>query len=198
MTYVLYVASCRLQNNVPLSGVSSMRRYMHRHQSAGFGWGKYRLLWVSVTALAAALLCAMSPGISAAASSQSRELAAEAGPDYTANRLVGTVNGGVFSGAVFENTSGEQKFYRKGETFLDGSRIITVSSTSILVKNAGGSVVEYMVSRGTTGAKGTASAALPATAPQTMNSAIVYDGTNTPAPKRKRIKAGSISHEDDP
>lgn len=75
----------------------------------------------------------------------------ETGPVYSADKLVGTMNSGNLSGAVFENASGEQKFYRKNVTFSDGSRIIAVSSESIVVRTPEGSSLEYLVTRGTAG-----------------------------------------------
>jgi len=112
----------------------------------------------------------------------------EAGPDYSANRLVGTINGGKYSGAVFENATGEQKFYRSGETFSDGSRIISVHPTNIKVRTPEGSVVEYMVSRGTSGKPGTAQAGLPVAAPPVQYNPppAVVEGDTTGTPKRKR------------
>ena len=41
----------------------------------------------------------------------------------TGHRLVGTVEGGVFSGAVLVDTAGEQKFYRLHDVLPDGSRL---------------------------------------------------------------------------
>lgn len=91
----------------------------------------------------------------------------ETGPDYRAGKLVGTMLSSGLSGAVFENAAGEQKFYRKGVTFSDGSRIVSVYSESIVVKTPEGTSVEYLVTRGTSGRSGTAPASLPAPAVET-------------------------------
>ena len=72
--------------------------------------------------------------------------AREQGPDYAAERLVGTV-GGSFAGAVFEDVSGRQTFYGSGQTFLDGTRILIAGSASIVVRTADGARVEYFVGR---------------------------------------------------
>ncbi len=72
-------------------------------------------------------------------------------PDYANSRLVGTLNGGGFSGAVFEDSSGKQQFYRAGETFADGSSIAEVKRKSILIRTADGNLVEYRVVGGKPG-----------------------------------------------
>jgi hypothetical protein len=103
--------------------------------------------------------------LSASQADAPREAAAtlrETGPDYSAGKLVGTMLSSSLSGAVFENASGEQKFYRKGVTFSDGSRILAVYSESIVVRTPEGSSVEYLVTRGTAGRSGAAPANRPA------------------------------------
>lgn len=63
-------------------------------------------------------------------------------------RLIGTIEGQDFAGAVFDDSSGGQKFYRLGEPMPDGSRIIKVQSDSIVLKRSDGSRYELFI-RGT-------------------------------------------------
>lgn len=73
------------------------------------------------------------------------------GPDYAASRLVGTMDGGPFSGAVFEAADGVQTFYRLGVDYLDGTKIVQVGPRSITVRTGDGSYLEYRVAGGTPG-----------------------------------------------
>ena len=105
----------------------------------------------AVLCVLAALAAPLSLSASQAYSIEEVSGVRETGPEYSASKLVGTMNSGNLSGAVFENASGEQKFYRKNVTFSDGSRIIAVSSESIVVRTPEGSFAEYLVTRGTAG-----------------------------------------------
>jgi hypothetical protein len=128
--------------------------------------------------------------LSASPTDAPREVTAalrEAGPDYSAGKLVGTMRSGSLSGAVFENASGEQKFYRKGVTFSDGSRIVSVDSESIVVRTPEGSSVEYLVTRGTSGRSGTAPASRPAVeTPSYSGSQDRDEGKTIRTPRGKR------------
>ncbi len=68
--------------------------------------------------------------------------------DAATYRLIGTIEGQDFAGAVFDDSSGGQKFYRLGEPMPDGSRIIKVESDSIVLKRSDGSRYELFI-RGT-------------------------------------------------
>ncbi len=58
-------------------------------------------------------------------------------------RLIGTVEGGGFVGAVLDDVAaGAQTFFRLKETLPDGSRIIKVRSDSISIKRSDGVVYE--------------------------------------------------------
>jgi hypothetical protein len=57
-------------------------------------------------------------------------------------RLVGTLEGAPFSGAVFDDGSGVQTFYRLHELLPDGSKIVKVGNSSIEVKKPDGAVYE--------------------------------------------------------
>ncbi len=61
-----------------------------------------------------------------------------------AYKLVGTVEGDVFAGAVLEDDSG-QAFYRRGQTMPDGSMIVKVERTKVTIKTAGGSTYDIEV-----------------------------------------------------
>jgi hypothetical protein len=71
-------------------------------------------------------------------------------------RLVGTVQGGPFSGAVFDDGTA-QTFYRLHEQLPDGSYIVKVRSNSILIKKGDGVLYEMF----TTGAANSAATAVP-------------------------------------
>lgn len=98
------------------------------------------------------------PGMLSASPADSSGKAAasqrETGPDYATDKLVGTMQSSSLSGAVFENASGEQKFYQKDRAFSDGSRIIAVFDERIIVRTPAGSSLEYLVTRGTPGRAG--------------------------------------------
>jgi hypothetical protein len=57
-------------------------------------------------------------------------------------RLVGTVEGAPFAGAVFDDGSGIQTFYRLRELLPDGSKIVKIGKDSIEVKKPDGAVYE--------------------------------------------------------
>jgi len=123
----------------------------------------------------------------------------EEGPDYSSNRLVGTINSGKSSGAVFENAAGEQKFYYSNKTFSDGSRIIAVYPGSIIVRTPEGSVVEYMVTRGTSGKPGAAQPGLSVAEPPAISNqpaAIDGEGVRNRVPKRKRVRPNRVEEEE--
>lgn len=89
-----------------------------------------RYILISLAGLVIPVMSSASPAESppGVAAAQQRET----GPDYSAGKLVGTMLSSGLSGAVFENSAGEQKFYRKGITFSDGSRIVAVACRIVL------------------------------------------------------------------
>jgi hypothetical protein len=64
-------------------------------------------------------------------------------------RLIGTVEGGSFTGAVLDDTAGKQSFYRLRELLPDGSRVVKVRSDSILLKQVDGTLYELFITRDT-------------------------------------------------
>jgi len=67
-----------------------------------------------------------------------------AGPvsNYT---LIGTVEGSVFAGAVLQEGTGPQTFYRLREKLPDGSQIIKVSRDRVTLKRSDGSTQELQI-----------------------------------------------------
>lgn len=61
-------------------------------------------------------------------------------------RLIGTIEGGKgFAGAVLDDSSGVQTFYRLREQLPDGSQIVKVSSDVIAVKRSDGTSYELFL-----------------------------------------------------
>jgi len=67
-----------------------------------------------------------------------------AAAEATSYKLIGTVSGESFSGAVLEDSSG-QAFYRIHQKLPDGSMIVKVMHDRITLKNAGGATIELSV-----------------------------------------------------
>ncbi|HAS53130.1 MAG: hypothetical protein A2X56_14720 [Nitrospirae bacterium GWC2_57_13] len=63
----------------------------------------------------------------------------------TMYQLIGTVEGAEFSGAVLEDASGQQNFYRIREKLQDQSMIVKVRRDKITMKGADGSTFELEV-----------------------------------------------------
>jgi general secretion pathway protein C len=64
--------------------------------------------------------------------------------ETSAYKLIGTVEGDAFSGAVLEDATG-QAFYRIHEKLPDGSRIVKVQHDSVLIRRADGGTTELQV-----------------------------------------------------
>jgi general secretion pathway protein C len=62
----------------------------------------------------------------------------------SAYRLIGTVEGDSFSGAVLEDASG-QAFYRLDQKLTDGSRIVKVQRDRVTLRRADGSTTEIQI-----------------------------------------------------
>lgn len=63
----------------------------------------------------------------------------------TAFRLIGTITGDVFSGAVLEDPQGVQTFYRLQEKLADGFQLVKVLRERVLLRNPAGGTVELQV-----------------------------------------------------
>ena len=101
---------------------------------------------------------------SATTAAQKKGDPGESPPDYATSRVVGAMKVGGASVVVFENAKGEQTFYRTGETFADGSKIVSVHANSIIVRLSDGSSAEYFVTPNGSGKPGAASAGRQVTA----------------------------------
>jgi general secretion pathway protein C len=64
--------------------------------------------------------------------------------ESSAYRLIGTIEGDSFSGAVLEDASG-QSFYRTHQKMPDGSQIVKVQRDKITLRRADGSTTEIQV-----------------------------------------------------
>lgn len=64
--------------------------------------------------------------------------------ETSAYKLIGTIEGEVFSGAVLEDTTG-QAFYRIHQKLPDGSQIIKVGRDRITIKRSDGGTIELQV-----------------------------------------------------
>ena len=69
-----------------------------------------------------------------------------AGNDPSAYRLIGTIEGADFSGAVI-STGKEQLFYRLHERLPDGSQVMKIRNDSITLKRADGVLIVVYTSR---------------------------------------------------
>jgi hypothetical protein len=97
-------------------------------------------------------------------------LKADAQPETTPAgiRLIGTVEGTVFAGAVFDDGSGQQTFVRVRDKLPDGSQIVKVFDDRILLRRPDGSFVEmYKIQNMKDGASPQRSVSAPASASET-------------------------------
>lgn len=107
-------------------------------------------------------------------------------------RLVGTVEGAPFSGAVFDEGSSGQTFYRLHEQLPDGSRIVKILRDSIVVKKTDGALYEIF----TTGEANSAATAVPAQSIAPGRPRAPESGS-TPIPSRPRGRLGrTAEHEE--
>jgi hypothetical protein len=85
----------------------------------------------------------------------------------SAFRLVGTIEGGPFTGAVIDDTKGPQTFYRLNEKLPDESQIVKVLDDHIVLKWPDGTRTELYKTQGTGGGggRGIAPAGSPVAAP---------------------------------
>lgn len=103
----------------------------------------------------------------------------------SASRLVGTVEGAPFTGAVFDDSTGVQTFNLLHEQLPDGSYMVKVRNDCILIKKTDGVLYEMY----TTGTANSAATAVPSTsvAPAGPRGASPNAGT---VPLRPRGRAG--------
>jgi hypothetical protein len=93
-----------------------------------------------------ALLCVLASGFPGRSSEAQLPSANPA--DATASyRLIGTIESAPMSGAVLEDASGMQTFYRVHELLPDGSQCIKVRNDHVLLKRPDGTVYEVYISQ---------------------------------------------------
>jgi hypothetical protein len=97
------------------------------------------------------------------------------GSSSSAYRLIGTIEGRSFTGAVLDDTTGKQSFYRVRELLPDGSLLVKVRDNSITVKSADGALYDVYVSRDNK------SASIAVLAPPAVTAAIAEPQINQPA-----------------
>jgi hypothetical protein len=64
-------------------------------------------------------------------------------------RLIGTVEGKAFAGAVLDDATGAQSFYRINDKLPDGSQVVKVQSDSISLKRDDGTAYELYITHDT-------------------------------------------------
>lgn len=94
----------------------------------------------------------------------------------SAFRLVGTIEGGPFTGAVIDDTKNPQAFYRLNDKLPDESQIVKVQNNYIVLKWPDGTKMELYT---TPGAGGGSVSAAPAAAPYAAPRQV-----DQPAPER--------------
>jgi len=134
------------------------------------------------------LLCAIAFGAACPAAGAP---AGDPPPDYSAARLVGTIEGDGFSGAVFEDNKEGQAFYPAGATFSDGSRIVAVRPEGITVRTAEGALMELLINGGKPGRPGPAQAARPGAGDGPANGW----GSPSPDPSMQDGRAGAAARK---
>jgi len=102
-------------------------------------------------------------------------------------RLVGTIEGGPFTGAVIDDTKNPQAFYRLHEKLPDESQIVKVQADHVVLKWPDGTKTELYATPGTGGAGAPAAAAAPSVAPRRVAQPTPEPGA---APNRGRAETG--------
>jgi hypothetical protein len=64
-------------------------------------------------------------------------------------RLIGTIGGPLFSGAVLQDSTGKQVFYRLYEKLPNGSKIVHLEADSISLKGEDGAVYDIFIAHDT-------------------------------------------------
>lgn len=123
----------------------------------------------------------------------------------SAYRLVGTIEGGPFAGAVIDDTKNPQAFYRLNDKLPDESRLVKVLHNRVILKMPDGTNMELYTTSGSGGGRVSAApvAAVPSVAPQQIDrqSPEVQNAQVQDPPKRRasskyrRSRSGSVEEE---
>jgi hypothetical protein len=123
----------------------------------------------------------------------------------SAYRLVGTIEGGPFTGAVIDDTKNPQAFYRLNDKLPDESRLVKVLHNRIVLKMPDGTNMELYTTSGPGGGKAFAApvAAVPSVTPQQIDrqKAEVQNAQVQDPPKRRvsskdrRSRSRSVEEE---
>jgi len=118
---------------------------------------------------------------------EAQSLSAGQATSPSVSRLVGTVEGGPFSGAVFDDGTGIQAFYPLHGQLPDGSLLLKVRSNSIVVKKNDGALYEIFTTAG-------ANSAVTAMPSQNITPSVPMESVPNPVKKstRPRGKAGRV------
>ncbi len=111
-------------------------------------------------------------------------------------RLIGTIRGKLFSGAVLQDTTGNQVVYQLHEKLPDGSRIVHLREDSIALKGEDGTVYDMYIAHDTRSVESSSGSS---------GSKVVQPVSRTPqqqeslARKEQRMsrRAHRRSHDDD-
>jgi hypothetical protein len=110
----------------------------------------------------------------------------------SAFRLVGTIEGGPFTGAVIDDTKNPQAFYRLNDKLPDESRLVKVLHNRIVLKLPDGTSMELYATSGTGGGSISAApvAAVPSVAPQQINRQNAdTQNTQVQDPPKRRVSS---------
>lgn len=118
----------------------------------------------------------------------------------SAFRLVGTIEGGPFTGAVIDDTRNPQAFYRLNEKLPDDSQIVKVRGDHIVLKWPDGTRTELYATPGTGGggAPAAPAAAVPSASPRSAGQPAPERSVNPNRgrPEQVRPDASAESGED--
>ncbi len=131
--------------------------------------------------------------------------------DAPAFRLIGVIESRNFTGAVLDDSTGMQSFYRVREELPDGSRIVKVDNDSIRIKRADGTSYELFIIHDmkppTPGARPPAGASVSPAAPAPAAGGAMrperrgnpaggdYQGRSPKAPRRSELRGSDADQQ---
>lgn len=123
----------------------------------------------------------------------------------SAFRLIGTMEGKHLSGAVLQDTSGQQSFYQLYEKLPDGSEVVKVNTDSILLKRSDGAAYELYIGHGTTNVASASSVpsnpyvaaqSTPLTDPYVAGRAVEPEQPNQKVQRHKQMRKSEKNPDD--